>query len=320
MPKMLTHHFWSMIMSEFSLLVCCNVFWFHSGGVTKSEGFDDAWPPLDDFEAPYREPILAPTTNSLTTNHMDGIVSILPAPPQIVSKYNENKRRENSNVIKSGTTNAVISHHSNQFSPSLLLQNINNNANRNKQLNNIKTTSFTKTIHQPQSTDSGFVPVVPTWLSTQVVQTTTKAPKVAKFKTILSHTNNAESIRFSRQLPEVQTFDQLIFPPKATPADVNNKVFAPNSNSHNNRQVWSQISAGKPTWTERQRPILRQWRQNLSHRKRKNVFNNNHQSARQNNNNNVVVKHGIYPIKKKKPPSFRLSSRRNFRASRLYYL
>ena len=25
------------------------------------EGFDDPWPPLDDYEAPYREPVLAPS-------------------------------------------------------------------------------------------------------------------------------------------------------------------------------------------------------------------------------------------------------------------
>ena len=29
--------------------------------IQSKEGFDDPWPPLDDYEAPYREPVLAPS-------------------------------------------------------------------------------------------------------------------------------------------------------------------------------------------------------------------------------------------------------------------
>ena len=48
------------------------------GGITNTG--EDKWPPLDNYQAPYREPILAPTTNSLTNSN--GIISILPAPPK----------------------------------------------------------------------------------------------------------------------------------------------------------------------------------------------------------------------------------------------
>ncbi len=42
-------------LSDGSLLVL-------KGGTTDTkEGFDNPWPPLDDYEAPYRKPVLAPT-------------------------------------------------------------------------------------------------------------------------------------------------------------------------------------------------------------------------------------------------------------------
>ena len=42
--------------------------------------------PLDNYQAPYREPILAPTTNSLTNSN--GIISILPAPAKFSMQTN----------------------------------------------------------------------------------------------------------------------------------------------------------------------------------------------------------------------------------------
>ena len=74
---------------------------FILGGVTNTG--EDKWPPLDNYQAPYREPILAPTTNSLTNSN--GIISILPAP----AKFNMQTRLPRN----FGTQN--------YFSPSVLL-------------------------------------------------------------------------------------------------------------------------------------------------------------------------------------------------------
>ena len=49
--------------------------------------------PLDNYQAPYREPILAPTTNSLTNSN--GIISILPAP----AKFNMQTNRLPRNIF-----------------------------------------------------------------------------------------------------------------------------------------------------------------------------------------------------------------------------
>ena len=67
------------------------LFFFILGGVTNTG--DDKWPPLDNYQAPYREPILAPTTNSLTNSN--GIISILPAP----AKFNMQTNRLPRNIF-----------------------------------------------------------------------------------------------------------------------------------------------------------------------------------------------------------------------------
>ena len=66
-------------------------FFFIVGGVTNTG--EDKWPPLDNYQAPYREPILAPTTNSLTNSN--GIISILPAP----AKFNMQTNRLPRNIF-----------------------------------------------------------------------------------------------------------------------------------------------------------------------------------------------------------------------------
>ena len=66
-------------------------YFFILGGVTNTG--DDKWPPLDNYQAPYREPILAPTTNSLTNSN--GIISILPAP----AKFNMQTNRLPRNIF-----------------------------------------------------------------------------------------------------------------------------------------------------------------------------------------------------------------------------
>ncbi len=291
-----------------------------TGGLTKSEGFDNSWPPLDDFEAPYREPILAPTTNSLTNNEIEGIVSILPPPPAILSKY---KKATNSNFppkLKSNLNfpskqkspvvkpvSASISSSGGGFFPSLLIPNVNNANNNHVSIPTITTTTrtITKPTLAPAISDSGFVPVTPKWYSPQAAKSVTKKPKLTSFR---SQSDSLETLRYSRQLPafksrpslskkpEVQTFDRLILP------SGKGQVLAPNSNL---RQVWSQISAAKPVWSERQRPSS--WRSSF-------------QRQPKNSSQNIVVKHGIYPLKKKKPKSLFASNRRNFRTSRLYYL
>lgn len=53
-----------------------------AGGITNSGNVD--WPPLDSYEAPYREPILAPTTNSY-------LAKFLPSP----SKFNNQRLPRN---------------------------------------------------------------------------------------------------------------------------------------------------------------------------------------------------------------------------------
>ena len=126
--------------------VLLGTYFFISGGITNTG--EDKWPPLDDYQAPYREPILAPTTNSLTNGN--GIISILPPPPKFSIPRSRLPR--------------------NYFLPSVLLN------------------SEPKTVEKPPkpplprrvpmslstTTESGFVPVTPSWLSSS----STQVPKI----------------------------------------------------------------------------------------------------------------------------------------------
>ena len=81
------HH----ICAAFETKSISSLVFFILGGVTNTG--DDKWPPLDNYQAPYREPILAPTTNSLTNSN--GIISILPAP----AKFNMQTNRLPRNIF-----------------------------------------------------------------------------------------------------------------------------------------------------------------------------------------------------------------------------
>ena len=104
------------------------------------------WPPLDDFEAPYREPILAPTSSSSTLssdNIANGIISILPAP----AKFNTNQRLPR-----------------NYFMPSILLNSTPSPPPPLPPLVRIEPEKIEK-----ESTTEGFLPVTPSWLQTTAV-------------------------------------------------------------------------------------------------------------------------------------------------------
>ena len=72
------------------------------GGISNS-GVDAKWPLLDNYQAPYREPLIAnPTINTITKTN--GIISIVPPPPN----YNRHPRNIFSPSLKITTPKPVI--------------------------------------------------------------------------------------------------------------------------------------------------------------------------------------------------------------------
>lgn len=211
------------------------------GGVTNTG--EDKWPPLDNYQAPYREPILAPTTNSLTNSN--GIISILPAP----AKFNMQTNRLPRNI----------------FLPSILL---NPSKPAQKPL-----PPAPMLPSRGQTTESGFVPVTPSWLS----YSATHAPKVL------------QNPRFYRQNDAT-----------ATQHVVENTT---QKSTYNN--LWSQIASPPATPdTQVQRPRIPAYSSFSSHHSRPHTNrrpqpqHNGPQPQQPPRTNIVTVKHGIFPIHK----------------------
>ena len=89
------------------------------GGITNTEN-KVSWPAKsqNDFDNfGLKEPVLAPTINTIPNNG-NGIVSILPAPPQVISKYNvEQHQQQQQRTPAKNTKSARLPR--NYFSPSV---------------------------------------------------------------------------------------------------------------------------------------------------------------------------------------------------------
>ena len=87
---------------NFACAPCTLLFLYLLGGISNSGG-EAKWPLLDDYQAPYREPLIAnPTINTITKTN--GIISILPPPPN----YNRQPRNIFSPSIKITTPKPVV--------------------------------------------------------------------------------------------------------------------------------------------------------------------------------------------------------------------
>ena len=148
-----------------------NQTFFISGGITNTED-KVLWPHLDNYKAPHKEPILAPTTNTIPNTN--GIISILPAPPQVVSKYEHKERYPR-----------------NYFLPSI--------PDSNNPATQIIPPVTTVTSQSVASNTEAFIPVTPNWLKIP-----TKRP-VSRTKTItrtsLNAGNNVTKNKFWEQIP-----------------------------------------------------------------------------------------------------------------------
>jgi hypothetical protein len=247
--------------------------------------------------------MLAPTTNSLTNEN--GIISILPPPSHVVSKYKQtnlavSKYKQKTNFIQTVPSppkppKPVISTFRRQpkhFLPSLLLN-----------------TESQKPVKSPPVL-GGFVPVIPNWFNPST--TSTKAPRLHRQLISDSHhfKNQQQKQSFDKLILQQQRFlapnskqqqqQQQTFV-QAPKSKQQQRFLAPISEQQqidgNNYNVWSQISS-KPSWTELQkRPAQR------TRRLPKKTFLSNSRlpSVLPKNNNNVTVKHGIYPVRIRRP-------------------
>ena len=117
------------------------------------------WPLLDDYQAPYKEPLIAPTTNTIT----NGIISILPPPPN----YNRSPRHIFSPSVKMTTPKPVFNLAYNTAKPAT-------SALIHANVAPLPANSANLASGFQASKPLGFVPVTPTWL--QQKSTTTPKP------------------------------------------------------------------------------------------------------------------------------------------------
>jgi len=210
------------------------------GGITNTG--EDKWPPLDNYQAPYREPILAPTTNSLTNSN--GIISILPAP----SQFKMQKRLPR-----------------NYFLPSVLLNSKPAAVNLQKPPPPAPIyTNQAPILPSRQTTESGFIPVTPSWLSSSA----THAPKIL------------QNPRFHRQ-NDATTIQQSGI----------NYTQKPVYNS-----LWTQINSHPGVQV--QTPKIHAHSGFSSHQSHLQKPHTNRRPQPQPPRTNIVVKHGIVPIHK----------------------
>jgi len=244
------------------------------GGITNI-GEND-WPPLDNYIAPYREPILSPTTSNSLHPYADignakenGIITILPPPKKFRQDENQPKKIVNQRLPR------------NFFLPSLQYATNTNNANQKA--------SFTDAILRKSiastTTESGFIPVTPSWLRSNKVRIpnrdiVTKAPSIILTNPRFQHQKFAKQIKIT---PTTSGSVPLTYEDSST-------QHVPKLS------YWAQI-ASQPILTQVQKPLinhttLRQT-QNRQKPKPRRPY-----KLRSERNPPIIVKHGIYPLLK----------------------
>ena len=277
------------------------------GGITNTENKAPTWPgkSQNNFENNFglKDPVLAPTINTIPNNgNNNGIVSILPAPPQVISKYNveHHAHQEQQHTPAKNTNSARLPR--NYFSPSVpdistkyvpkLLQQNRHHFTNNKivpaaLINSVATSNQHHSISSSNNNNNKIVPAalinsVSTSNQHHSIITSNNNSNNKIVPAVLNNsvqqaTNNAQqpfvpvSAPNWLKQPRRNTASLNSFPYPVLNKNNNQNFVKPATTSH---KFWEQIPAARPVLSHIQKP--------LSRRRPK----------------NIVVKHGIYPLLK----------------------